>query len=166
MQHKYVVTVETSEEGSLHYSETEEKPAFKLISIHSTVESANHAAKQHALYSGDLPGHGEEERYWIAKRGARMEGGCYSCYLDLMEFAGSDDDIANAFVQVKKMALHGPLVLSARGGGRGGNDDLSRDRSNDSHGHKKKATSTKHSNDDEDDDITFVKEVKKARTSI
>jgi hypothetical protein len=76
----YIVQLETLTEGSRHYSVIEETPATKLISIHSTLRSANRAAKRYAKYDEDLPGGGERADYDVKERMDRS--GFYSCGID------------------------------------------------------------------------------------
>ena len=164
-QQHYVWAVQSQawRETARHYtpSEHEEEPKYKLVSIHTTLRSANEAAQAYALDGEDLPGGGEgiEEELDVTYD----RNGCYVCQLDVIEYTdGNDYDIADAIVRVVRKPLLGRTRMSTLPVSNAGGDNNSRDNNA---GKRKRPeplrSSDKFENGGDDDDVQLVKEVKK-----
>jgi hypothetical protein len=106
----YIIQVETLTEGSRHYSVIQEKPVTKLIGVHTTLRSANRAAKHYARDDEDLPGGGERSERDINEK--YDKNGCYRGWIDATRFSTFTHDIVDIQVRVKRVLLEG-LNLAA-----------------------------------------------------
>jgi len=150
----------------------EKEPEYKLISIHTTLESANDAARAYAMDSEDLPGGGKR----IAEEVDNIydRDGLYACQLDFTrrEDFDFDFDIADAIVRVLRKPLLGTTRTSTLSVSNAG-DDKGRD-----HNAGKRKPEPFQSNDkdeeeqfeekgdededsDNDEEVQLVKEVKR-----
>lgn len=109
MQSVWIVQTTKSLETSLHYSVIPEKPEIEVISYHSTLESANAAAKFHARYDEEYPP--IEDRLFETEERIRKNG-CYQYSMDLRGFAESQEDVVDALIEVKRKYLEGPPYVA------------------------------------------------------